>query len=1043
MALFRRRLFTVTISVLSVSCFLMIPFLTAAVTNYTFGSETVNKGYSTGQANRNAEDTTYQTITEADQYTNTNFSGSSESVTTGTAGGGAFPGSLDTDDATRRSYQEANTAAGSPTYQILRPTSDGSTATLVEYPVSPATDYDKVDETTAGGDADTTYLEGVTNGQDTEMGMADPSNPGGSPNIDVTMWHISRGETTSSCTVVWGIEIGGIEYQGGSTSMTSISYANFSYEWTTNPAGGEWTLSTINGLETYVRVTDANPDTRTTQVALLIEFNPGATYELLATISYSSVTSTSQTTGYMVYCQGYRSGSENFNIQAWDYTGLSWSTKTTVQTASDTDYDFNLASTERDSSGNEVKLRIVDASGGETTQDTVYFDILKVSRIEKGFALDIQMDATGVQQYGDLQLRIKGYTSAEICNVQMYNWGGSSWSSTILTVHELSNTWETYDFAEATYEQSGNVRIRFLDATDSSSDTTADTIYLDVVFVSHYPGNPSLSDDGVEPAIGDTSQIFHFFVTVTDVDNAPPSSGYPKMWIEGSTFAMTENNSGDLDTYDGKLYYYDGGPYSVGVYDFYFITKDAESSEVSSTGKQFEVEAPANNPPELSGFGRSPGDPVYKTTELNFTVTYTDDENEPPSYIRWREDSGATQNLTMYAVDAGDTTYSDGKAFYVTLYLDHGLHDYDYATSDGTTYVNGGFNSVTIQNRDPIIESGPIDQSAWRNVAWSYDFNATDPDSDTIIWGRSGANWLTVDSGGLLSGTTTNTPGVYTITVYANDSYSGQDTHEFDLTILNRPPVITSEGNTTQMLDTYFSYEIEANDPDGDGMGVELSTNCSDLALDGWYPNGTITTPGIYYIHIWVNDSYGGSDLEDWDLIVAENQAPYFTTFGDTDAVNGTAWEWTPTVIDPDDYPGTPFVFSLNTNATWMQINSSTGRVNGTPTAPGVYYYNVTVSDGDKSSSLNTTLTVIGIDPLDWLGVALTLAFGFGTIGIGLFRKEFLLMSGLVWICGGIFYLGQVHLFFMILSLGMGFILLMSAAVEYLETPEKNRHIGR
>jgi len=194
---------------------------TSAETNYNFGTETINYGYSTNPANKNAEDVAYNTLVEQDRYTDTNYSGSSENIVTGTGGGAAFPGALGTDDASRRTYTEANTGGGSATYQVLRPTSDGSVVTLVEYPTTPATDWDKVDETTAGGDGDTTYLEGVTNAQDTEMGMSNPSDPGGSPNIDVTMWHISRGETTSSCTVVWGIEIGGVEYQGGSTSVAS------------------------------------------------------------------------------------------------------------------------------------------------------------------------------------------------------------------------------------------------------------------------------------------------------------------------------------------------------------------------------------------------------------------------------------------------------------------------------------------------------------------------------------------------------------------------------------------------------------------------------------------------------------------------------------------------------------------------------------------------------------------------------------------------------------------------------------------------------
>lgn len=1137
---------------LLLSALYLFPDSAKAQDDYTFGTELVNKGYSANPTEKHTENAVYNSLQEADQYPDTNFSGSSENVVTGTAGGSAFPGALDTDDASRRTYTEANAGGGSPTYQVLRPTADGSVTTMVEYPVSPTTHYDKVDETTAGGDTDTTYLEGVTNAQESELGMADPSDPGGSPDIDVIMWHISRGESTSSCTVVWGIEIGGVEYQGGSTAMTSITYANFSYEWTTNPVGGEWTLSAVNGLETYVRVTDANPDTRTTQVGLVVEFNPTASYTLDAQITYNSVASTSQTTGFQVLCQGYRTGdTENVNVQAWNYTSSAWVTKVTISAGSDTDYNFNLlgwaANCER-SSGNVVLLRLVDASGGDATQTIAYLDVLKVQRIDQGYWLNVELTSTTVAEYGNVTVRIKGYTSAESFHVDVWNYTSGAYDTNKLTISSLSNAWQTtVDLVDASHRSSQTVKIRLMDDTNYTADTTADILYLDVAWVSRYHTDPTITLYGALPQIVGSSQAIGFFANYSDYDNDAPtfmyvnidtsdfsltkndtgdvsyhngvnyslsksdlslgehtyyfrtqdaSSGvvttssakvyinatpalsgdtvfpatgnvgdsfnfsvvfndtdgdmptYVKAFIDSTDYTCLESDSLDLNTVDGKGYYYNK-VMSGGDHTYLFKTKDAYSPEISTTSKNLHV----NNIPVLSAFGRTPVDPVYSTTLLNFTCTFTDADNDLPSSIKWRENGGAVQNVTMNQTDSLDVTTTDGKDFYITFNLGHGAHSYDYWASDGMIGTSGGSNSITIENRAPTIDNKFVDThqwrntyweydyaytdldgdtvvfqmstnasflsinsasglvygttsdpvgwydttvwcndsysgsdsdsfvlyvdnrvpvitngpganpSEWRNTFWSYDFNYTDADSDSVVWEKSGALWLTIVGGtGVLSGTTTDTPGAYPFTVYANDSYGGSANYPFTLSINNRAPVISSSGNTTQTEGTYLAYHILATDADGDVLSYALSTNASWATISGAWVNGTATGVGWYNFQVWANDSYSGSDTKSWQLTVTSaNSAPYFTSTPIYSVANNSAYLYNANATDPNE---DPITYGLVSNCSWLEINPSTRAVSGTPHQAGSYYVNVTASDGiNPPAYQNYTLYVTSAAP--------------------------------------------------------------------------------
>ncbi len=106
------------------------------------------------------------------------------------------------------------------------------------------------------------------------------------------------------------------------------------------------------------------------------------------------------------------------------------------------------------------------------------------------------------------------------------------------------------------------------------------------------------------------------------------------------------------------------------------------SDDDSSDWVNYTLTAVAGNQSVLSAFGRDPADPCYLDTLLNFTVTYTDADGDMPLWMKWREDSGATQNVTMDEVDPGDSDTADGKDYYLETYLARGTHYYDYAAAD-------------------------------------------------------------------------------------------------------------------------------------------------------------------------------------------------------------------------------------------------------------------------------------------------------------------------------------------------------------------------
>jgi hypothetical protein len=367
-----------------------------------------------------------------------------------------------------------------------------------------------------------------------------------------------------------------------------------------------------------------------------------------------------------------------------------------------------------------------------------------------------------------------------------------------------------------------------------------------------------------------------------------------------------------------------------------------------------------NNAPTLSNQGRTPSDPVYKNTELNFTVTYTDLDNDAPTSIKWRENNGTTQNITMSEIDNSDTNYVDGKDYYMLIYLEHGIHWYDYYAFDSKESVSIGDYSIVIANRNPVIIDYPTTPiNLWRNQAYNFDFNATDADTDTITWQKSGESWMNIDSNsGIFSGTTSDTPNNYPFTVWANDSYSGTTYYAFNLIISNRNPVITSSGNITQLENTFLSYQIVASDPDSDTLTYQLYTNASWATITSNYVNGTAIGVGWYTFSVWANDSYGGSDIEYWTLNVTStptNLPPYFTSTPTYSSLNNTYYQYHAIAIDPED---DTLTFDLEGNATFLSINPSTGIVSGTSTHVGNYSVNISVNDGTNTVWQNYTLEI-------------------------------------------------------------------------------------
>ncbi len=186
---------------------------------------------------------------------------------------------------------------------------------------------------------------------------------------------------------------------------------------------------------------------------------------------------------------------------------------------------------------------------------------------------------------------------------------------------------------------------------------------------------------------------------------------------------------------------------------------------------------------------------------------------------------------------------------------------------------------------------------------------------------------------------------------------------------LYNPPFIVNEDVVYANEDGlyYVDYEaiISAHYPNNAIDKWLLNTNASawlgmdeEGVLSGIPSNSHV---GRYWVNVTVTDRYNGSDSHNFTLTVINvNDPPVIITMNIKSVIEDTFYnvDYNASDIDPTN---DTLTWHLNTNATWLSINSTTGNLSGTPTNNNVgsYYVNITVNDNRGGLDFtNFTLTV-------------------------------------------------------------------------------------
>lgn len=235
---------------------------------------------------------------------------------------------------------------------------------------------------------------------------------------------------------------------------------------------------------------------------------------------------------------------------------------------------------------------------------------------------------------------------------------------------------------------------------------------------------------------------------------------------------------------------------------------------------------------------------------------YDDDRDNPPYEVALYSsnciDKFGVIEANNYAIKSADNVYSftwntDGPIKTMSSVPD-GNYCFKVCTTlvtnEGTNYAVCDARPVTLTeevNHAPQITSTPPNSNMLVGQKYGYDVNATDPDSDTLIFSLVNApDFLQINSssGEISTKGALSETGTFSFIVKVVDGKDGEDTQELTINVVEEPkPVILKVEVTNPTSNTIFSednntikWELE-NAEDIESIKVFYSTDAEDWIL--------------------------------------------------------------------------------------------------------------------------------------------------------------------------------------------------------------------
>ena len=357
-------------------------------------------------------------------------------------------------------------------------------------------------------------------------------------------------------------------------------------------------------------------------------------------------------------------------------------------------------------------------------------------------------------------------------------------------------------------------------------------------------------------------------------------------------------------------------------------------------------------------------------TNYTYTARATDPDGDAITYALTTTPAGMVINAQSGAITWTPTLQQGGN------------HSVAIQATDAKGASSTQSFSVYVQlptNNPPQITSVPVMRSA-PGIPYQYQVTATDPERDALSYSLPTApSGMTISSTGLVSWTNP-VQGTHTVEVKVEDTRGASVVQRYTLQVAaNNAPVITSTPIPVATVGAPYTYQVVANDADGDFLTYQMTGSPAALSISAaGLISGTPTSTGVHNIIVTVSDGQS-SVTQTWTLRINEPAAsgplqasitptPKYLKNGETTTLQAFAEGGT----------GPYTVSSLTVNGSSVPVNANL-QATFTPTVIGKYVVKVTMRDS-KGATVTTEDWFSLIDPNDTTApVALITAPGTST----------------------------------------------------------------
>jgi len=263
----------------------------------------------------------------------------------------------------------------------------------------------------------------------------------------------------------------------------------------------------------------------------------------------------------------------------------------------------------------------------------------------------------------------------------------------------------------------------------------------------------------------------------------------------------------------------------------------------------------------------------------------------------------------------------------------------------------------TVDGR-PTITSIPGTE-AMTNRLYTYAVQAVDPEGLAVTYGLDRSpSGMTIDATtGLVTWTpTSGQVGFHEVTVTAIDPGGNVAAQPFAIrvaTFVNTPPEITSTPVTEATATLAYSYQVEAEDVDGDPLTFAINNGPAGLTIDQasglatWTP--TETQVGDHSAIVEVTDGAGGQDSQSFVItvspfVVTENALPEYTSEPPGSVLSiGETFSYIAVATDAD---GDTVTYSLEQGPVGLTVGSLSGQVQWPNAVLGSHLVVLVAADG-------------------------------------------------------------------------------------------------